>query len=98
MKSGQTERRWVVDGIEEDVARVEEDGDAIVTVPRWLLPPDVREGQCLSVTHAGTGGSSVVTITIDAAATRSALAKSKAAVSKIAKPSGKRDPGGDVAL
>lgn len=95
---GQAEHRWIVDGIEEGVARVEQDGGAMITVPRWLLPPDAREGQCLAVTQTGSGGSSVVTITIDVAATSAALARSKATVEKASKASRKRDPGGDVAL
>ena len=34
--------RWTVDGIEEDSARVEEDGARMITVPLYLLPSAVH--------------------------------------------------------
>ena len=98
MKNDQTEHRWVVDGIEEGVARIEEDGGRILTVPAWLLPPDVKEGQLLRVTRTASPGTSILTIALDSAGTAAALAKSKATVEKATKESMKRDPGGDVTL
>ena len=93
-----TSHHWSLDGLEEDVARVEEDGQRVITVPRWLIPPDAKEGQILSVDRVLGVGTSTVTITIDQAATAAALAKSAATVEKISKASMKRDAGGDVAL
>lgn len=91
-------RTWTIDGLEEDSARIEENGSTILTVPRWLLPPDAKEGQLLSVTRTGTGAQVTVTIAIDLAATSAALARSADQVARIAKASRKRDPGGDVSL
>ena len=96
-KSGDV-RRWVVDGLEEDAARIEEDGGRMITVPRWLLPAEAREGAVLRVTRALGSGSSTVTIATDPEATRAALDASKAQVERIAQASRKRDPGGDVVL
>jgi hypothetical protein len=95
-----TEHRWAVDGIEEEVARIEEDGERIVTIPRYLLPPGAREGQLLRVTRAPgkDEGSIVLTVAIDEDATAAALAKSRATTDSAMAKSRKRDPGGDVAL
>jgi hypothetical protein len=90
--------RWIVDGIEEGVARLEADGERIFTLPVSLLPAGVREGQVLAVVWSGSDGSTVLTITIDPAATADALEKSRAQVAKIAKTSRKLDGGGDVSL
>lgn len=98
MSRENSEHRWVVDAIEETTARIEEDGARMIAVPRWLLPPDVREGECLAVTRAGAGGASVVTITVDVAATSAAREKSAKQVAAVSKGSRKRDPGGDVSL
>lgn len=93
-----TEHRWAVDGIEEGVARIEEDGERMITLPLWLLPSGVREGQLLIVTRTGGADSSIVTIRLDDTGTATALTKSGAQVEKIAKASKKRDGGGNVAL
>lgn len=90
--------RWAIDGLEDLAARVEEDGRTILTVPRWLLPPDAREGQLLSVTRASSPGSSIITITVDTEATETALKRSADSVAKIASASKRRDRGGDVSL
>ena len=94
------EHRWTVDGIEEDTARVEEDGERIITVPRYLLPAGAREGQILRVTRTGGKGKSplVVTVEIDDEATAAALAASRTQTRKAMDASRKRDPGGDVSL
>jgi hypothetical protein len=97
--SRREEHRWAVDGIEESVARVEEDGTRMLTVPRALLPASAREGQLLRVTRvAETDGSVTLTISVDVEGTAEALARSKAQTAHIAAASKKRDPGGDVAL
>lgn len=90
--------RWVIDGLEEDAARIEEDGARILTVPRWLLPAEAREGQVLQVTRSLATGASTVTFTVDDAATAAATSASAAQVEKIAKASKSRDAGGDVVL
>jgi predicted GNAT family N-acyltransferase len=95
-----TEHSWSVDGIEEGVVRIEEDGERILHLPRHLLPVRVTEGQLLRVTRSSASGpeSIVVTISIDRVATTESLRKSKATMAQAMAESTKRDPGGDVAL
>jgi hypothetical protein len=94
------EHRWTVDGIEEGVARVEEDGEHMITVPRYLLPAAAREGQILRVTLSGGAGKTplVITVEIDDEATAAALAASRKQTRKAMDTSRKRDPGGDISL
>jgi hypothetical protein len=94
------EHLWVVDAIEEGVARVEEDGDRLITVPRYLLPAGAKEGQVLRVARGATRGKSALTLTIsiDDEATARAVAKSRASTAEAMALSRKRDRGGDVSL
>jgi hypothetical protein len=98
MSASIQQHRWVVDSIEEFVASVEVDGGKMITVPQWLLPDGARQGQVLAVRHdrPARGARSVLTIEIDDAATKQALADSAAQVSKHARQ--KNDPGGDISL
>jgi hypothetical protein len=91
---------WAIDGLEEGMARIEEDGERIITVPRYLLPAGAREGQLLRVTRSGGKGKEPLTlaVAIDEQATAARLAKSRAATRAAMAASRKRDPGGDVAL
>ena len=90
---------WRIDGIEEGVARVEEDGERMITLPRHLLPAGAREGQIVRVTRSAAGkGSVTLTIEVDPAATAAALDDSRAQTSAIMARSKKRDPGGNVSL
>jgi Protein of unknown function (DUF3006). len=89
---------WRIDGIDEGVARVEEDGDRMITVPIYLLPAGASEGQRLQVARTTAKGSVTLTISIDEAGTAADLAASRAQTAAIAAQSRKRDPGGDVAL
>src|SRR5690349_6343061 len=95
-----TSHRWAIDGISEGMARIEEDGERMITLPVYLLPAGVREGQILQVTTApGEGkGTLVVTVAADEEATAESLAKSKATMAGAMAKSRKRDAGGDVAL
>jgi hypothetical protein len=98
MTAESSSHRWSIDGLEEDSARIEEDGGRIITVPRWLLPADAKEGQLLALTRTGSGTSATITIAVDAAATTAALAASADQVARIAAASKSRDKGGDVSL
>ena len=95
-----TEHSWSVDGIEEGVARIEEDGERMLNVPRHLLPEGATEGQLLRVTRSSASGpeSIVVTIAVDHAATTASLRKSQATMAQAMAESKKRDSGGDVSL
>ena len=93
-----TDHRWIIDALEEGIARIEEDGERIIQVPRYLLPSGAREGQILQVTSKPGKGKTQLTIEIDEAATAAALARSRAQTAATMAASKKRDPGGDVAL
>ena len=92
------EQRWVIDSIEESVASIEVGGDRMITVPQSLLPPGAKEGQVLRVVREATsdGKGSTLTIEIDEAATRQALAASAAQTKKATRRA--NDPGGDITL
>jgi hypothetical protein len=91
--------RWAIDGIENGMARIEEDGERMITLPAWLLPSGAREGQMLQVTTApGEQGTLVITVAADEEATAESLARSKATMARAMARSKKRDAGGDVAL
>ena len=98
--TGDTGHTWAIDSIEEGMARIEEDGGRMLTVPVAMLPAGAKEGQLLRVTMSQDhGGESVpISITIDLAATAAALKKSAATTAQAMKNSAKRDPGGDVTL
>lgn len=95
-----TGHSWSIDSIEEGMARIEEDGGRMLTVPVTMLPAGAKEGQLLRVTLSdATKGEPVPTsIIIDHAATAAALKKSAATTAEAMKNSAKRDPGGDVIL
>jgi hypothetical protein len=90
--------RWVIDSIEEFMASVEVDGKSMITVPQSLLPSGAKQGHVLSVKRdvSADGMRSALTIEVDEAATKRALAESAAQVKKGAR--GKNDPGGDITL
>lgn len=90
---------WRIDGIEEGVARVEEDGERMITLPRHLLPAGAREGHVVRVTRSTSGkGSVTLTLAIDEAATTAEADGSRAQTSAILARSKQRDPGGNVSL
>ncbi|MEO8621761.1 MAG: hypothetical protein ABI625_11900 [bacterium] len=92
--------RWAVDSIDEDVARIEEDGERIISIPRHLLPAGVTAGQLLRVCRSSQSGpeSIALTIEIDHAGAAKSLRSSKATMAQAMDESKARDPGGDVAL
>jgi hypothetical protein len=93
------EHRWAVDGIEEGVARIEEDGERMLSVPIHLLPPGTQEGQVLRVTRTpGAGGAQQLSIVVDEKETDRALKRSQAATAEALAESKRRDPGGNVSL
>ena len=98
MKKQPVAHRWVIDAIEEGVARVEQDGGPMLTVPAWLLPAGATEGQLFSVSRTDSAAGCTIAVTMDAAGTSAAIAASSVTVEKMTKSSKKRDAGGDVAL
>jgi hypothetical protein len=90
---------WAVDGVEEATARVVEDGGRAITIPLYLLPPGVKEGDVLSVTRSDESGESVlITIAVDAGAAEKAQERSRSAQARTLAASRRDDPGGDVSL
>ena len=95
----QVEHLWSVDELDDDVARVIEDGARVMLLPRYLLPPGVAEGQMLSISRGEERGGSVqITVTLDEKATKSARLGTGNALARALAASRKMDPGGDVAL
>lgn len=88
------DRRWIVDGIENGVARIEENGKRVFTVPADILPNGVKEGQVLQVRTDDHS----LTISIDQTATTAAVAASSKQTGAIRHESARRDKGGDVSL
>jgi hypothetical protein len=86
-------RRWVVDSIEEETAIVEEDGERVARVPRWMLPDRAREGSVLSVARERGDDGVVLRIELDAEGEAEAIERSRRQVE-----SGTGDEGGDVVL
>lgn len=74
---------WVIDQIEERIASVEVNGRATVSIPTWMLPHGVGEGDVLRVT-----------IVPDAAEQARRLERSRQQVAVKSRG----DPGGDVTL
>ncbi len=95
-----SEHRWVVDSLEEGVARIEEDGARMITLPRYLLPDAVKEGQVVRVTWTGENAGNFLRleVAIDDEATSAALERSRSTMAAAMKASKARDPGGDVSL
>jgi hypothetical protein len=82
-----SEQHWMIDAIEEQLASIELPDGKMIQLPASILPKGAKPGQLLRVT-----------LEVDAAATKRALAESAAQVEKGREASKKRDPGGDVAL
>ena len=84
---------WIIDAIEEDVAAIEEDGERIRHVARWLLPPGAREGAILSVSRTESGEDGLrIEIVIDRDAERAARDERRD------RPRSASDRGGDIVL
>lgn len=92
------EHRWVVDSIEESVASIEVDGKDMITLPVWMLPDGVKQGDVIGVgvDRPAKGLRSTLTLSVDDAATKKALADSAAQVKQHGSPV--KDPGGDITL
>jgi hypothetical protein len=86
--------RWAIDRIEEGTAAVEQDGDHVYEIPRYLVPPDAHDGDVLTVTISGTAkGEVTISVRIDRASGRAAPASGSARRRR-----GGNDRGGDIVL
>ena len=95
----QIDHFWAVDEIDDDVARIIEDGSRVILLPRYLLPPGVAEGQMLAISRSEERGGSVqITVELDEKATQSARLGTGNVLARALAASRKVDPGGDVSL
>lgn len=85
---------WIVDVIEDGSASIEVDGRTVTSIPEWMLPEGVKEGDVLSVTHDRKEGKSALLIETDPEGKRKALGRSEKQVARKSK----NDRGGDVRL
>ena len=86
--------RWAIDRMEEGTAAVEQDGDHLYEIPRWLVPPGAREGDVLAaVVEQSSAGEVTITVRLDRTATEHAKTPKRPKGGRSAK-----DPGGDIAL
>jgi hypothetical protein len=85
---------WVVDQVGEESATVEVDGKTFKTVPRWILPRDIREGDVLQVQHDHQAERSILMIVEDHEERLRRLARSR---EQVADGSGGGQPG-DIVL
>lgn len=94
-KATEPAHRWAIDQIEEGTAAVEQDGDHVYEIPRYLVPPDARDGDVLAVTvtHAAPGE-----VTVSVRIDRAASAPPPPAKSAQKKRRAANDPGGDIVL
>jgi hypothetical protein len=93
-EDGGETHRWAVDRVEEGTAAVEQDGDHMYELPRWLIPANARDGDVLvaAVTSRGDGELSI-SVKLDPAGRAAAKGPKRAKGARSAK-----DPGGDVVL
>ena len=84
--------RLIVDSIEEDVAAVEADGERVLRVPVWLLPPGTKEGDELVVRRCPVSGGTGVVIELRLR-DEEVSSRERAAPARDA-----ADPGGDIVL
>lgn len=91
--------RWIVDGVEEGIARVVEDGARTFTVPCSILPATIAEGDVLTVSEERDERQRVrLVIEVDVDATARARTRARDALERTATRARRDDPGGDVAL
>lgn len=92
--SKHSKHTWVVDVIEDGSASIEVDGRTVTSIPAWLLPEGVKEGDVLSVAHDRGEEKSALLIETDPDAKRKALEKSAKQVARKSK----NDRSGDIQL
>lgn len=86
--------RWAVDRIEEGTAAVEQDGDHVYEIPRYLIPAETRDGDVLQVTATSSGGGEVtISVRIDRAASMASPAEKSSS-----RPRPPKASGGDIVL
>lgn len=96
MNADDRTRRWRIDALEDGIAAIEEAGEPLRYLPRWILPPDAREDDILAVHFENSAeGETILRIRIDREATARALERS---IQQIRSIPPQNDPGGDIHL
>lgn len=85
---------WVIDQITDETATIEVDGALTTTVPVWMLPRDMAEGDIVRVKHDRRSDRSILMIVRDDDERRRRLERSERQVST----SSKHDTPGDIQL
>lgn len=86
--------RFVVDAVEDDVARLEAEDGRVFEVPADWLPEGLRGGDVLALTPMREAGRSLVAVRVDPAAREARLETARGRLERLRA----RDPGGDVEL
>lgn len=85
--------RWVIDGFEGSLARLESPRREFLDVPRAWLPDHAREGDVLNVRMTGTHDQRTIEVTIDTQATLEQRERMK-----VLRESLRQAPAGDIDL
>jgi len=86
--------RWAVDRIEEGTAAVEQDGDHVYEIPRYLIPAETRDGDVLQVTAtASAAGEVTIIVRVDRAASPASPINTSSN-----RPRSPKGGGGDIVL
>jgi len=85
---------WVVDQLAGEAATVEVDGATAMTIPAWVLPQGIGEGDVLRVKHDRRADRSILMIVTDDEERRRRVARS---AQQVSAPSPKDTPG-DIRL
>ena len=88
------EHRLIVDRVEGDLVVVELEDGRTLDLPRWMLPPGLREGDVIAARVAQDDGGSRLEMKVDAEETGRRRTSAKEMVERLAT----RDPGGDIVL
>ena len=86
--------RLIVDRIEGDLVVVELSGGGTIDLPRWMLPPELREGDVIAARAESAEGGWRVETRVDAEETTRRRAAARDTLERLSA----RDPGGDVQL
>lgn len=92
--SSTTSQTWVIDQITEQSVAVEIPGASLTTMPLWLFPKDLHEGDVLRITREQQSERTILTIVKDTEERLRRLSRSKDQVATISK----NDQQGDIIL
>lgn len=86
--------RLIVDRLEGEMVVVELAGGGTIDLPRWMLPPELREGDVIAASAGRSPDGWRVETRVDPAATEERRSSAREALDRLASS----DPGGDIQL